>query len=69
MMDIRTTVEQIEKAKTIDGVFTALDRAGIPTGYNLRFTMRLARAENSQPKMQIIKAAMTRLQHIENGEI
>ena len=68
-MDTRTAVQQIVASKTVSGVYTALDKAGIPTGYNLRFTMRLARAECNQNNMRIIKAAIDRLVQIENGEV
>jgi hypothetical protein len=68
-MDTRTAVQQIQASKTVSGVYEALDKAGIPTGYNLRFTMRLARAECNQDKMRIIQAATDRLQQIENGEV
>src|SRR5690606_41793625 len=67
-MDTRTAVQQIEASKTVSGVYTALDNAGIPTGYNLRFTMQLARAENNLDCMGISKCAIDRIALIENSE-
>jgi hypothetical protein len=68
-MDTRTAVQQIQASKTVLGVYEALDKAGIATGYNLRFTLKLARAANNQNEMRIIRAAIDRLVQIENGEV
>ena len=68
-MDTKTTVQQIQQSKTIGSVYDAIDKAGMPTGYNLRFTLRLARAENNQDKIHIITAAMERIKQIENQEV